>query len=136
MAVSLRNTVEWVTRKLLAAPDSDPARATASTTRRSSQFKRCPFLQSPFAQDGNVCAFSDKLHPGDETCKNWRIQMRALLFAPSRKIDSEAMRVFIWPLVAGAAAAALLILIAYWFGFADLDRLVPDGTNFLPYYTT
>ena len=63
--------------------------------------------------------------------------LRALVSVPRRefKIDPEPTLVFIWPILA-AATAAVLILIVYWFGFFDLDHLVPDGTTFLPYYTT
>jgi hypothetical protein len=51
------------------------------------------------------------------------------------KINAKLAPVLIWPVLA-ATAAAVVLLIVYWFGFSDLDHLVPDGTNFLPYYTT
>jgi hypothetical protein len=63
--------------------------------------------------------------------------LRAPVSVPRRelKIDAEPTPVFIW-LILAATTAAVLILIVYRFGFFDLDHLVPDGTTFLPYYTT
>jgi len=74
--------------------------------------------------------------PAMGACNTWRIQMTgAVVPAFSRASNAEPIPLFIWPLVV-ATTAAVLLLIVYWFGLSNLDRLVPDGTTFLPYYTT
>jgi hypothetical protein len=55
--------------------------------------------------------------------------------ARNRDEEGDGRAVF-WSLVIAAAVAAALLLLLARVGFEGLDRLLPDGQPFLPYFTT
>ncbi|HEV8027889.1 MAG TPA: hypothetical protein VGP50_10695 [Stellaceae bacterium] len=58
----------------------------------------------------------------------------------SRDIDGGCAEVAVppvwWPLVIVAVGAAAMLLLLGSVSFEGLDRLVPEGQPFLPYFTT
>jgi hypothetical protein len=54
---------------------------------------------------------------------------------PIQKTSTEEMRLLFWAVVL-AAGAALLLLLALHGGFQSIDRVLPPGEPFHPYFTT
>src|SRR3974390_3381071 len=77
-------------------PGSSRERALASYGKHDTkvipvQARACPFLQTILAQDGNVFAFPNKLHAGEETCKNQENRgVACACFCPPERVQDRS----------------------------------------------
>jgi hypothetical protein len=60
---------------------------------------------------------------------------RLLHGRPAASVSAPAIPTHVWLVIVAAVIAALLLLLA-GVDFTGLDRLLPDGAQFLPYFTT